>query len=261
MTGIIKILVRSLAVGALLALILASVVTASHRRPGAANPLRVPLVPTQKECVSSDTTHNQPLPYPACSTYRIESEILTMSPRGAGGGFVKLSQFCTDAIALPCDPANGTDTLNVKFDAFQSDVLCAVGGISGCSAPGADYTGQMIFQVPMRITDHANAGLACPYPNDGDPPCVTGTVKDSTFSVVVNCAATPASINGATCQTSTSMDALAPGTVKEFQRAVISVTGARALDTGPDTSAGANCPLSCGTGDETLYAGEGIFIP
>jgi hypothetical protein len=185
-----------------------------------------------------------------------------MSPRGVASGFVKLSVICTDAATPPCNPANGTDTEDVSVRFSQTDVLCAVGGVTGCTAPGADYTSPLVLELSIRITDHSNGnptGSACANAT-GAPPCVTATVQDKDFGFQVSCAATTGA-NGSTCSANTSLDTLVPNFVKEQQLGVVSVLSAGATDMGPDGAVGGGCPPTCGTGDETRYLDPAAFVP
>ena len=185
-----------------------------------------------------------------------------MSPRGVASGFLKMTVLCTDAADPPCNPTNGTDTEDLRIQFFQSDVLCAVGGIGGCTAAGADYTGPLVVRSSLRITDHANGSPAAVCTNGlGNPPCRSATVQDTNWSFLVACTATPSSANGSTCQTTTTMDTLVPNTVREFQRAVVSVLSTGAFDMGPDGAVGGGCPPACGTGDETRYLQQTILTP
>jgi hypothetical protein len=257
-------MVSSLALAVFLALLVGGTALANHVRPGSGTPFRVPLEPEFQICGTADSTHVFPLNLPSCTTPdpRIESEILTMSTKGSGAGFLKLTTYCTDAVTPPCNPTNGTDTEDVRVQFFQSDVLCAVGGITGCTAAGADYTAPLIVRMKMRITDHSNgspSGSACATPT-GNPPCVTATVQDKDFSFQSSCVATSGA-SGAVCQTDTTLDTILPGTVKEQQRAVVGLLSVSALDMGPDGFVGGACPPTCGTGDETRYLAEATFTP
>ena len=184
-----------------------------------------------------------------------------MSPRGAGVGFAKVTVYCTDGAVVPCDPSNGTDTQDLLLTANTSDVLCAVGGVTGCTAAGADYSGKLAYTFALRITDHANGSPAAECTiSGGIPPCVSATVQDAVFSVPANCTQNSV-VSGSTCQVTTTADTLAPGTVREFQRAVVAIKSIRGLDMGPDGSLGAGCPLSCGTGDESEYVSQSLYTP
>jgi hypothetical protein len=256
--------VLSLALGSVLALALASVALATHPRPGGGSPLRVPFVPAYKVCSAPNSNHVAPLAFGSCTPPVLESAILTTGTAGAGQGSSRLDVFCTDNSVPPCSGAAG-DQEDIKVIASASDVRCAVGGIPGCSAAGADYTGQLIGQSVIRITDHSNGTppTVCAS-GSGASPCTTATVTDITFSVPAQCSDNGGA-NGANCSVNTTIDTLVPTTVKELQRAVVSIFGIKALDAGPDGSISPGgsftCPPICGSGDETKYADQGLFIP
>jgi hypothetical protein len=89
-------------------------------------------------------------------------------------------------------------------------------------------------------------------------------VQDLVFSVPANCVDNGGP-NGSNCAINTTIDTLVPTTVKEFQRATVSVFELTVLDQGPDGSISAGgsaiCPPTCGSGDETTAAVQGLFIP
>jgi hypothetical protein len=261
MTSIGSRVVSSVALGILLALLVAGSALGTHRRPGTGTPFRVALVPAFNTCSVPDSAHRPPISVAACSSPapRITSEILTMSPRGVASGFLKMTVYCTDAAVPPCDPTNGTDTEDVSLRVSQTDVLCAVGGVTGCTAPGADYTGALVAQLAMRITDHSSGGAACTNAT-GVPPCVVATVQDKSFGFQVGCSATSGA-NGATCQATTTVDTLVPGFVKEQQSAVVSILSVTVTDMGPDGAVGGGCPPTCGTSDETGFLDEAVYAP
>jgi len=256
--------VLALALGSVLALALASVALATHPRPGGGSPFRVPFVPAYKQCVVSNSNHVPPLAFGSCTPPVLSSAILTTGTAGAGQGSARLDVFCTDGQIPPCS-TNAGDQEDIRVVSNSSDVRCSVGGIPGCTAAGADYTGQLIGQSVIRITDHSNGTppTVCAS-GTGAAPCVTATVTDITFSVPAQCADNGGA-NGANCSVNTTIDTLVPTTVKELQRGIVSIFGVVALDAGPDGSISPGgsftCPPICGSGDETKYADQGIFIP
>jgi hypothetical protein len=262
-------LVLSLALGSLLALALASVATATHPRPGGGSPLRVPFVPMFKQCLAPNSAHIAPLAFPSCTPPVLNSQMLTTGTTGAGQGSSKLQVFCTDPPQTPpCTPNDGFDTEDIKVDATSTDVECSITLAPHCSNPGGDYTGIVLGQSTIRITDHANGIPPTVCTNGGGTsPCVTATMQDIVFSVPVQCVANGSATAppGANCNISSTIDTLVPTATKEFQRAVVSVFGINVLDEGPDGSispgGSATCPPICGSGDETTYANQGLFIP
>jgi len=259
-------LVLSLALGSLVALALASVATATHPRPGGGSPLRVPFVPMYKQCLAPNSAHIAPLAFPSCTPPVLNSQMLKTGTTGAGGGSGKLSVYCTDGQTPPCTPNDASDTEDIKVDGNATDVQCSVAmPAAHCAAVGADYTGIALSQSVIRITDHSNGLPPTVCTNGaGNSPCVTATMQDITFSVPVQCVDNGGA-NGANCNISSTIDTLVPTSVKEFQRAVVSIFGINVLDGGPDGSispgGGATCPPICGSGDETTFANQGLFIP
>ncbi len=225
-------------------------------------------MPAFAQCTAFDTSHAPPHAYGSCSSVALESATLTTNSSGAGSGFFRLDVMCTNGQTPPCTPTDGTDSEDNRVVSNNSDVRCAVGGIPGCTSAGADYTGKLLLQLGLRVTDHASNVTACDN-GLGNPPCIPATVRDFTFSVPVQCN-NNGGVNGATCNVNTTLDALEPGTVKEFQRAVTGITSLKVVDSGPDglinpspvdDPLGLGCPSVCGTGDETPYQRMGYFNP
>jgi len=260
--------VLSLALGSLVALVFAGAALATHPRPGGGTPLRAPFVPAFKPCLTPNSAHIAPLAFPSCTPPRLNSQMLKTGTIGAGGGFGKLVVYCTDGQIPPCGPTDGFDTLDIKVDGSSSDVECSVALGAHCSGNDADYTGLLLAQSSIRISDHANGipPTVCTNAN-GTAPCVTATMQDIVFSVPVQCNAVGSATAppGASCNLNTTIDTLVPTTTKEFQRSVVSVFGINVLDEGPDGSISPGgsftCPPICGSGDETTFANQGLFVP
>jgi hypothetical protein len=259
-------LVVSLALGSVLALALTSVALATHARPGAGSPLRVPLVPAYNQCnPPGNSTHVAPIALPSCNPPVLNSDIVTVGTTGLGSGFIKLSVFCqAPEVTPPCTFGDGQEEEDIQVDTFASDVRCQKVA-PGCTAAGADFTGQLFGSSPIRITDHSNGspvGVTC-ADAAGNPPCVTATTINSDFEVPMaagSCVATGGAA-GANCNFSTTINTAVPGAVKERQRGVVSVFGLKVFDFGEDGSAGATCAPICGTGDETIFLDQGLFLP
>jgi hypothetical protein len=251
----------SLALGSLVAFSLVSVAQATHPRPGSGSPFRVPFVNTYKKCNSPNTTHVAPLAFPSCTPPVVNSTQLTTGNTGAAGGIGRLDVFCNGGASGEVPPCGTTagDQEDINIFATQTDVRCQVSQPThGCSAIGADYTGSVIGQSDIRITDHANPTVCGTATGTG---CTTATVQDIAFSVVANCVDNGGT-NGGTCTLTSTIDSLVPNTVKELQRAVISIFDLKILDAGPDgIITGISCPPTCGTGDEQSFVDQGIFIP
>ena len=254
----------AVALTSIVALAVAATALATHPRPGGGSPFRVPLIPAYKACTAPNSNHVAPLAFGSCTPPVLDSAILTTGTQGAFIGSSRLDVYCTDNSTPPCSGAPG-DQEDIKVISSGTDVRCAVGGIPGCTAAGADYTGQLIGQSVIRITDHSNGTppTVCAA-GTGAAPCVTATVTDITFSVPASCSDNGGA-NGANCSINTTIDTLVPTTVKELQRATVSIFGIRVLDAGPDGSISPGgsftCPPICGSGDETTAAEQGIFLP
>jgi len=98
------------------------------------------------------------------------------------------------------------------------------------------HTGELTARIQLRITDRDNTAPAA-----GDPE--PATVSDFPLDIPVQCAAT-AGDAGATCATSTSVEALIPGAVSEGRRAIWAFGQVQLL--GPD---------------DRPFLRQGIFVP
>ena len=65
----------------------------------------------------------------------------------------------------------------------------------------------------------------------------------------------------ATCNTTTSLNALFPGAVLESKRTIWELGQTTVRDAGPNGTGYAACPPTCGDGDETTFMRQGIFVP
>jgi hypothetical protein len=273
-------MVLSLALGAFLALALGSVALATHPRPGGGTPFRVPLVPAFNKCGGATTaddpapatpnaTHITPLTAGSCTPPTMKSTTLTLGTTGAGNGSARLDVFCNPAAGAnpgevpPCGTTAG-DSEDILVQASMTDVRCAVAFGTVCPAAGGDYTGKLLAQSVIRITDHSNGTPPTICANGTGSGCGVATVVDITFSVPIGPCVATGGANGSNCTVSTTIDSLLAGTVKELQRGVVAIHNIRVKDSGPDGTidvTGNPCPLVCGTGDETKYQEQGIFIP
>jgi hypothetical protein len=218
-----------------------------YARPASGTPFRVPLVPLYTQCTAPNTTHVAPLSLPSCNPPSLNSTILTMGTTGAGSGFLRYKIVPGDGIVPP-------DDADIPITVSLSDVRCAVGGVTGCTLPGSDYSAQLVAGTTMRMTDMSNGVF------DGDP----GTTQLATFTFPMGCTTTVGSA-GSNCNVSTTADTLVPNFAKERRRAILSIESVKVTDLGADGTmtpgGGASCPPTCGSGDEKIYAGEGVVTP
>jgi len=240
----------ALALGALGAMVFASVASATHPRPLAASPIVASLVPAFNECTGTgNRTHGPPLVFPSCNPPVQTSNNITIGTFDANGansnfkGSIRLSV----KVGVPGPPEDS----DVKIVASMTDVRCKAGN-AACgaanAADGADYTGEVQGNALIRITDHWNAVA----PGGGPD---AATVQDIPFPVNATCAATASTAIGSTCAVNTTANAVLPGVpVKDGKRANVEIQQLQISDGGPDGVNGTP------TGN-TLFAVQGIFIP
>jgi hypothetical protein len=107
----------------------------------------------------------------------------------------------------------------------------------------ADYTGQLLVDAAVRVTDRKNG------PSGTEP----GTGTAWNFPVTVPCVSTASTTAGGTCAVSTTFNAVTPGAIVESQRAIWQLGETKVFDGGPDGLAS--------TAPNTLFADQGVFVP
>ena len=218
-------------------------------RPKGATPTRISFVPAYQPCTSGAFTHGPPLAYPSCAHAQSSAVLTVGSPdanvhSAASSSAVKLR-------VVPGAPGPPEDS-NVEFTVVVNDVLCRATNAACPGAAFADYTGRVLVQFTLRVTDKYS----------GSPLVEGATTQDFDIEVPVQCVATASALEGGKCETTTMANALYPGAVLDTKRAIWELGQARVLDPGPNgTGFGAGCPATCGDGDETVFMREGIFIP
>jgi hypothetical protein len=154
----------------------------------------------------------------------------------------------------PGDPATSADEADVAIALNATDVRCAAESAACPGGTGADFAGRVLLHAPVRITDRDNGAL----PGSSG---AAATASDLSVEVPVPCAATASEV-GATCTLDTTLDAVLPGAVEEGARANWQLGQVEVRDPGPNgTGYGADCPGTCGDGDETVFMRQGVFIP
>jgi hypothetical protein len=107
----------------------------------------------------------------------------------------------------------------------------------------SEYTGELRAVIGLRVTDFLNgAGLQTP-----------ATASDSPFEFNFNCSAT-AGPEGGACNVATTADAVTSGFVREGKRTIWGLDQVKIYDGGSDGDADT-------TGDDTLFAVQGLFAP
>jgi hypothetical protein len=109
----------------------------------------------------------------------------------------------------------------------------------------ADYTGELRASFALRLTDRLN-GAGGVHP---------ATAVDTSFGFSFTCAPTagPPDV-GSTCAASTTADAVMPGITPEAKRAIWQLGPLEVFDGGSDGDGDT-------TGDNTLFATQGLFAP
>jgi hypothetical protein len=206
----------------------APVTPTAYPRPGGATPKREPLVVAYKQCTGPNRTHTAPFNDPSCSPPQIASDYLTTSNVGRMNASLRLD-------VLPGNVATPEDEADVRAIFSATDVLL--------KSDLSDYAGELDVRTNLRITD----GLSGPGSDEN------ATVSDRTLRFPVSCTPTGSTTTGSTCATTTTMDALFPGSVIERKRAIWDLGDINVYDGGPDGVASTN--------DNTLYLSSGVFIP
>jgi hypothetical protein len=212
-------------------------VTTGFPRPKGATPMFFPLVPVYEQCASGNTRHGAPFAFESCNPPVPTSRYLTVGTPDANGqgansiGSVKLN-------VLPGNPSTPADEADITI-AFSLTDVRKQGDLS-------DYAGELRAATSLRITDKLNGGSQI----------LPGTVADMPFGFTVPCATTVSSTIGGTCALNTTLDALVGGgAVKESKRSIFKLVGdVEVYDGGADTDGDTG-------GDNTLFAGSGLFVP
>ncbi len=206
-----------------------------YARPKGATPFRVALSTAYRQCTSPNRTHGPPLAFPSCSGPQQVSDYLTVGTGDSNGlparneGYVLLG-------AVLGNPSTPADEADVRIESFMDDVF---------TKPAlADYTGELHIRLAIRLTDRDNPG----------PAPTTGTTPDFPLEFDMPCTAVADPQEGSSCATATTIEAIIPGAVKEGKRAIWALSRVELYDGGAD-GAGQT------TGDNTLLATQGLFIP
>ena len=213
----------------------ADFLVSGYPRPKGAMPVRVALVPAFSECMAPGQTHGAPLSFGSCAPPVRRSQPVTIGTPEANGRGAASFGF-VDLRPVPDDPNAPGSQSDVRLAASLTDVRR--------DSDLGDYTGELEGRVLVRITDRGSGGAAME----------AATVVDTALRAPLGCAATPATDEGSTCATVTSVNAITPGTVAEGNRAVWELEAVRVYDGGADGIA------STRDGEEP-FAAQGLFIP
>ena len=233
------------ALGVCIALLVPALSKGTHVRPIAATPIRVSLVPAYEQCVAPDRVHGPPLVYGSCSSPVQTSGYLTVGNQPSSTAQSVGSLRWKAKAGVPGPPEDEVVTFTVSF----TDVRCQ-GSTGGCAGPGADYAGSLEVRINVQITDHHNA--------TGTGPLTEAATmrRDFAISFPVTCTQTSDPSIGSTCSvTSLFLEAIYPGDpIKEGKRNVWESGQLKVFDGGADGDGST-------TGDNTLFAVQGLFVP
>ena len=185
----------------------------------------------------------------SCNPPAQTSGFLTVGSPDAGGGAANSNGvFRADSVVGAPGPPEDSD---VRVTVSLTDVRCKT-VIATCgtanAAGGADYTGELTPNAEIRVTDNFN-GVAAgggTFGATGQDFLLGGTVQ-------VPCAATASTAIGSSCSVSTTLNAIAGGTVLDGKRAVWQLGQVEVLDGGSDGEAS--------TTPNGRFAVQGIFVP
>ncbi len=206
----------------------------AYPRPKGATPFRVPLVPAFQACGSPNSSHGAPLAFGSCTPPSQSSSFLTVGAPDANGAPAN-SAGSVKFIAVVGNASTPADEADLKIQVSMTDVRK--------KTDLTDYTGQLQLLPTFRITDRLN----------GSAPVDPGTGADVPYPVTVPCTVTAVTTIGSTCALNTTADAVTPGLMVEGKRMVFETSQVKVFDGGSDGLAG--------TGGNTLFAIQGVFVP
>jgi WD40 repeat protein len=208
----------------------------TYPRPRGASPFRVALVPAYEACTSPNDTHAAPLDFGSCDPPARISQYLTTGTPDANNLSVRMDAYLLLKV-LAGNSSTPADEADVQITAEVNDVK---------KTDLTDYTGGLRAELPLRITDRDNTPSPVPHG--------AGTTRPFQYGFDVPCVADPDPRIGSDCSITTTADTLVPGTIKEGLRTVWQIGRARVDDGGADGD-----PST--TGDNTVFAVQGVFIP
>ena len=227
---------------------------AGYPRPKGATPVLAALVPAYTKCTAPNRLHGPPAlgggsDDASCTPPAQTSGFLTVGTPDAGGGAANSNGTVRlDAvIGVPGPP----DDSDIRVTVSLTDVRCKAGAApcgTANAAGGADYTGELTPNAEIRVTDTFN-GIAA----GGGTADATGQDYLLGGTVQVPCTATASTAIGSSCGVSTTLNAIAGGTVLDGKRAVWQLGQVEVLDGGSDGEAS--------TTPNGRFAVQGIFVP
>ena len=114
------------------------------------------------------------------------------------------------------------------------------------ATPSADYTGSVLAEATLRLTDRDNA----PRPGTFG----FGTMIDTTLPFEAGCAPTADATIGSKGAVATTANAVFPGFVRIQRRAIWQLGPVTVHDGGPDATGSTR-------DDNTVFMRQGVFVP
>jgi hypothetical protein len=201
----------------------------SHQRPFVAGEVQLSLVPAYVECTAPDRQHGPPLAAGSCSNPS------TPSIRVVAGQYNPVPAPDKSVghlrLAVTEGAAGAPDDSDVRLRFRVTNVMYG--------SYLTDYTGEILVAVPLQVTDKEVG--------------VSKTVQNYPLRFKAACTATPDETIGATCERTTTADAILPGSVPEGRRSVWEVDQVRVFDGGAD--------FNVDTAPNDVFLTQGLFIP
>jgi Tol biopolymer transport system component len=216
-----------------------------YPRPKGATPLRVSLVPTFQPCASGNRVHGAPLAFDSCNPPVQVSPNLTVGSTDSNGaaanfiGFLRLSVHA----GVPGPP----DDSDVDINASLSDIRCNASGVRCGGGPLSDYTGELVANLQLRITDNFNGSSSAGGTD-------VATVSDTALPVTIPCNPTSSTTTGSICAVTTTANTIVPGMIKDTKRMTVRLGQVEVDDGGADGTAAT-------TVDNSPFAVQGVFVP
>jgi hypothetical protein len=222
-------------------------VHATHVRPKGASPLLVSLVPAFQQCAAGNRTHGPPLGFPSCAPPQQASSFLTVgTPDSNGAPANSVGSIHVRVIGSPAQDVISTlSVTDVRCRPATNASVCSNANAAG----GPDYHGEIQSNATIRITDHFNAVA----PGGGTD---AATVVDIPFPISTQCASTPDTSVGGTCNVTACATCMGPPPRNDIggKRSVVGITQFFVRDGGPDG-------IVATEDGGTVFLRQGIFIP
>ena len=227
-----------------------AIASATHARPKGASPSYLSLVPAYEACGTPNRTHGPSLAFPSCNPPVQSSDWITVGSPDANGAAA--NSVGSVSLEVKVGVVGPPDTSDVLIDIEITDVRCKE-GTTACgdanATDGADYTGEMLMGNSIHFTDHWNAVA----PGGGPDAATVIDVPHTPVLAYFSCAATADPAIGGTCSAHTSSNTTIPGSVRTGKREVAEIGQNFIEDGGADGLTG--------SGPDTLFARQGIFVP